>query len=633
MDFFAHQDRARRNTKILVFYFACAVVAITAGVYLGLAAVFEWREQRWTQLHWLWRPSLLLYSTLGTLAVIGFGTLIKVVELRAGGSAVANSLGGRLLQPNTADPAERRLLNVVEEMALASGVPVPQTYLLPHEDSINAFAAGYSPGDSVVGVTRGCIRHLTRDELQGVIAHEFSHILNGDMRLNLRLIGLLHGILCLALIGRFLLRGSGNVRRRSSRESGGNVLVLVGLVLFVIGSVGAFFGALIKAAVSRQREFLADAASVQFTRNPDGMAGALKKIGGLVEGSRIEHPNADLASHMYFASGVGSNWFGTFATHPALVDRIRAIDPNFDGKFPRLAPSPPAVPGFPVSARTSAPPQVPFPAVAFLAADAGPTPQGIAFAADFCDALPDELRDATRNPLAASLLVLGMLLSRDANARLAQRSGLDDLLEPPTRAELDRLQASLDALPRRHRLPLLLLTAPALRELSPEQFANFESAVQFLVEHDAQVELFEFTLQHFIRRQLAPAFSPQPRRVPQIYTLRTLTLDCGTLLSALAHLSGADDAARNEAFQRGLAALGDVPGLIVLKPLEACGVDQVGHALDRLNDLTPTLKKVVLSACVNVVAHDGLIQPDEAELLRAIADALDCPIPQLITGI
>jgi tellurite resistance protein len=226
-----------------------------------------------------------------------------------------------------------------------------------------------------------------------------------------------------------------------------------------------------------------------------------------------------------------------------------------------------------------------------------------------------------------------MLLSRDANARLAQRSGLDDLLDPPTRAELDRLQASLDALPRRHRLPLLLLTAPALRELSPEQFANFESAVQFLVEHDAQVELFEFTLQHFIRRQLAPAFSPQPRRVPQIYTLRTLTLDCGTLLSALAHLSGADDAARNEAFQRGLAALGDVPGLIVLKPLEACGVDQVGHALDRLNDLTPTLKKVVLSACVNVVAHDGLIQPDEAELLRAIADALDCPIPQLITGI
>ncbi|MBK9139111.1 MAG: M48 family metallopeptidase [Verrucomicrobia bacterium] len=634
MDFFAHQERARRKTKLLVFYFACAVLLITAGVYLGLAAVLEWREQRWGELRWLWRPTLLLYSTLGTLGVIGFGALVKISELRAGGSVVAETLGGRLVPPNTPDPQERRLLNVVEEMSIASGVPVPRAYLLPQEQGINAFAAGHSPSDCVVGVTRGCLRHLTRDELQGVIAHEFSHILNGDMRLNLRLIGLLNGILSLALIGRILLR-SGGSGRRSSRDSGGAALVAVGLLLYVLGSIGVFFGSLIKAAVSRQREFLADAASVQFTRNPDGMAGALKKIGALAQGSLLEHPNADEASHMYFANGIGSTWFNAFATHPPLVDRIRAIEPAFDGRFPRLTPPteitfgpPPAAParGWP-----SGP--MPIPAAAILASSAGPAPQQLAFAADFRETLSPDLRDAAREPLSASALVLGMLLSRDADSRRAQLAGLDDLLDRPTREELDRLQAALDGLPRRHRLPLLLLAAPALRSLSAEQFTTFETATLYLVEHDSRVELFEFTLQHFVRRQLAAAYRPQPRRMAQVYALRSLTRECGTLLSALAHLSGEDGPAREAAFQRGVAALGNLAEPLALQPLPACGIEQIGQALDRLNDLTPMLKKTVLSGCVNVVAHDGLVQPDEAELLRAIADALDCPIPPVITGL
>lgn len=633
MDFFAHQDRARRNTKLLVFYFACAVFAITAGVYLGLAAIFEWRHQRWAELHWLWQPMLLLYAVTGTLAVIGFGTLVKMIELRAGGRVVADSLGGRLIQPSTSDPDERRLLNVVEEMAIASGVPVPQTYVLPREDGINAFVAGYSPGDSVVGVTRGCIRHLTRDELQGVIAHEFSHILNGDMRLNLRLIGLLHGILCLALIGRFLLRSGGNSNRSSRSEKGGNVIALAGLVLYVVGSLGAFFGALIKAAVSRQREFLADASSVQFTRNPDGMAGALKKIGGLAAGSRLEHPNADLASHMYFASGVTGAWLNAFATHPRLVDRILAIEPAFDGKFPRLpvapasASQPASVTSSPAARRSAIPTPV------FLAAASGPTPQRLAYATDFREALPAELHEAVQSPLSASVVVLGMLLSRDAASRQSQWAGVNEVLDDPSAAELNRLQPVVDAVPRRFRLPLLLLLAPVLRELSPEQFVRFETTVQYLIEHDAQMELFEFTLQHFIRRQLAPTFHPVPRRAAQFYSLRPLTQECGTLLSALAYVSGEDGFVRDEAFRRGVTALGGAREVLSLKPLTSCGVDQVGAALDRLNELTPALKKVVLGACAEVVAHDGLIRTDEAELLRAISDALDCPVPPVISGV
>jgi Zn-dependent protease with chaperone function len=640
VDFFAHQERARRRTKLLVFYFACAVFLITAGVYLGLAAVIETRGRNWVEVEvddgWrgrLWQPMLLLYSTFGTLGVIAFGAVVKMVELRAGGSVVAESVGGRLVPPNTPDPEQRRLLNVVEEMAIASGVPVPQAYLLSEEPGINAFAAGYTPGDCVVGVTRGCLRHLSRDELQGVIAHEFSHILNGDMRLNLRLIGLLNGILSLAMIGRLLLRSGGGSSRNSSRDSGGGVLVFLGLVLYLLGSIGVFFGSLIKAAVSRQREFLADAAAVQFTRNPDGLAGALKKIGGLGQGSVLGHPNADVASHMYFASGIGTNWFNAFATHPPLVERIRVLDPQFDGKFPR--PGPAAGPSLasPTPVRAAAGPRSPIPAGAFLATAGGLAPQLLAFAADFRDTLPDELRQAAREPLSASALALGMLLSRDPAARESQRAGLEDLLDQATREELERLQPFLDALPRGHRLPLLLLAAPALRGLSAEQFTAWETAIQDLIEHDAQIELFEFTLQHFLRRQLAPAYQPQPRRAAQLYSLRGVVAECGTLLSALAHLSGEEGPARDEAFQRGVAALGELPQALALEPLSACGVERVGQALDRLNDLTPPLKKVVLGACVNVVAHDGMIQADEAELLRAIADALDCPIPPFIAGL
>src|SRR5690606_28971990 len=252
---------------------------------------------------------------------------------RQGGSVVAGLLGGLPVNPATDDPDERRLVNVVEEMAIASGVPVPAIYVLPGEESINAFAAGYGVHDAAVAVTRGALKHLTRDELQGVIAHEFSHILNGDMRLNIRLIGLLHGLLLLALIGRVLLRSGGRSRGRRKEKGGSVQVALIGLGLVLLGYIGVFFGKLIKAAASRQREYLADAAAVQFTRNPEGIAGALKKIGALGAGSRIVHPRAEELSHLYFASGLRSSFAGLFATHPPLVERIRRIDPSFSGDF------------------------------------------------------------------------------------------------------------------------------------------------------------------------------------------------------------------------------------------------------------------------------------------------------------
>ncbi len=332
MDFFAQQGKAKKHTKLLVFYFVIAVACIIAAVYLaGLIIFFGTQSQQHpdnsTRELVLWNPQLFIYTMLGTLGVVIVGSLYKTAELAKGGGAVAESLGGRLISPNPTSPDERKLRNVIEEMAIASGVPVPKIYVLDEDEGINAFAAGHSQGDAAIGVTHGCMTLLNRDELQGVIGHEFSHILNGDMRLNLRVMGVIFGILCLAVIGRVLLYTRG---RRDK-----NPLLLLGLALIVVGAIGTFFGRLIQAAISRQRESLADASSVQFTRNPAGLSGALQKIGGV--GSRIESPHAGEANHMFFSNGLGKSFFRMMATHPPLPERIRAIDPSWDGKFKQVS--------------------------------------------------------------------------------------------------------------------------------------------------------------------------------------------------------------------------------------------------------------------------------------------------------
>src|ERR1039457_884336 len=337
MDFFERQDQARRNTKLLVVYFILGVAMLIVVVYAAALVIFTGVAARHhhgfdeqVQLA-LWNPQVFFGAALGTLAVIALGSGFKTLELAQGGSTVATMLGGRLVDPTTANPDERKLRNVVEEMALAAGVPVPQIYLLPDEHGINAFAAGHSTSDAVVAVTAGAVKLLTRDELQGVIGHEFSHILNGDMRLNLRLMGVIFGILCLAIIGRILLQTA----RGGGRSRGQNPLPILGLAL--LGWIGVLFGRLIQAAVSRQREMLADASSVQFTRNPAGLAGALKKIGGLSFGSKLEAAHAEEASHMFFGNGMGESFFHLMETHPPLAERIRAIDPSFDGTFPPVS--------------------------------------------------------------------------------------------------------------------------------------------------------------------------------------------------------------------------------------------------------------------------------------------------------
>lgn len=654
MDFFEEQARAHRKTKWLVIYFILAVISMIAMVYFGVifvsAIAISRHHQNYSysapQTISLWDPQLFLGVTVGIIAVIIFGSAYKTMALSEGGSAVAESLGGRLVSSNTNDLDERKLLNVVEEMSIASGVPMPKVYVLDEEDRINAFAAGYTPSDAAVAVTRNCMTKLTRDELQGVIGHEFSHILNGDMRMNIRLIGILFGILCIATIGRILMM---QVRGSSSRDR--NPLPLVGLLLLVIGSLGVFFGRLIQAAVSRQREFLADASSVQFTRNPAGLSGALQKIGGY--GSVMESPHASDACHLFFASGFESNFLGFMATHPPLEARIRAIDPTWDGKFHRLSEdkpenlhlyresqmpprTPPPLPnlfgsviGGAVLAEGSEAPPVIKPS-SVLPNLGNPTPLHLKYAEALRNALPDNLKAAAHEPIDATALIYALVLSADESLRGTQLGEIATRTSRDISNKVVALYPDVTKTATHARLPLVNIALPALRQLQPEQYKQFSETLEWLIESDGQVELFEFVLEKIVLRHLDSEFNGPRKAVTQYYTLKPLVPDCGVVLSALAYVGSDDPRKIEKAFETGAPYLHAAENWgLALLPANECGIDKLDAALDRLALAVPTIKKNLIEACARVVGADGVIQESEAELLRAVADTLDCPIPPL----
>lgn len=644
MNFWEHQDRARRKTKWLVLYFLTAVILIVVAVYACLVLVMgigegylESSRSGGAEIQ-IWQPELFFWTTLATLGVIAIGSAAKVVELAGDGGKVAVMLGGKPLNPATTDPEERQLQNVVEEMAIASGTPVPDLYILDSENGINAFAAGNTPAKAAIGVTRGTLRHLNRDELQGVIAHEFSHILNGDMRLNLRLIGILNGILCLAILGRILLHVRGER----------NPVPLLGLALLALGGIGLLFGRLIKSAVSRQREYLADAAAVQFTRHPDGIAGALKKIGGLVRGSRLDSPAAEEASHMFFGNGLAENWSQAFATHPPLAKRIRAIDPSFDGKFPRLELLPPSRPhearrvsprrpslggaaaGFTGAAATSSPPPDLHPD-AVTNTVASPSQLHLDYASDFLEELSESVRQAVHDPLGACAVVYGLLLDSRDTLRQTQLSHLHRTCRPAVIRETHRMLPHLAHLDRAVKLPLVDLALPALRQLSPEQFNEFQQNVRVIIESDRQIDLFEYALQRALIRHLTPHFKPARKSTIKFHSLKTLIDQSSVLLSGLARVGQASEPEIRHAFQAGASRLDPrSPRLRLLDP-EACNLPQIDAALEAFSRATPPIKKRLLDALARTVAADQLLRPREAELLRAIADTLDCPLPPFLT--
>jgi Zn-dependent protease with chaperone function len=673
MDFFEAQDRARRRTRRLVLLFVLALIGTILASYAAAVAVVHvagtgqrleedyWRYQataRWPEggfQHPWWDPRLFLAVSGAVVAVVGIASLFKWAQMRQGGAAIAAMVGGRRIELRTTDLHERRLLNVVEEMAIASGLPMPAVFVLDEEPGLNAFAAGLTTADAAVAVTRGTLEKLTRDELQGVIGHEFSHILNGDMRLNVRITAVIFGVLVIGLIGRGILRslGRGRIRTGGGKNKGGGVaLVLaIGLALLIIGYIGYFFGRLIQAAVSRQREFLADAAAVQFTRNPLGIAGALKKIGGYALGSSMIDNHAAEIGHFFFAQAFRSSFAGLWATHPPLAERIRAVEPGWDGQL--FAPPEVvdirketfATAGFGGTrytaeetlrrvheAQPALPRQPPRVHIVFeptrVVGEIGAlTETHFLRAQQLIGTIPDSLREAVRDPRGAQAVVFGLLLSGDRTARDAQQAIVEKHAGDDAAGALAALRATLSVLEPDARLPLLQLSLPALRELDAAALDRFATTLDEMVHADARVTPFEYALQKMLLNQLRLARAPH--RPVQFDSFPAVAADIAVVLSALAHLSPTES---RKAFAAGAAQVPALQGRLDLLEPAGCGLEQVDTALDRLAAGSLPIKKRLLIAAAQVIARDGTISAEEGELYRALAATLDLPMPQLSSG-
>lgn len=632
MDFFAHQDAARRSTTVLIAYYALAVVMIIAGVYFAIAGTFLGVKTKTTgemDIATLWDPTLALCVVGGTLVIVLLGTIYKVSQLSGGGEAVASMLGGRRISPNTTTGDERKILNVVEEMSIAAGMAVPPVFIMDDELGINAFAAGFSPDDAVVAVTRGCVQQLSRDELQGVVAHEFSHILNGDMRLNIRLMGVLHGILIIALIGYTVMRttmySSGRSRSRDSKGSNMPIVVM-GLALMVIGYVGVFFGKMIKSAVSRQREYLADASAVQFTRNPEGISGALKKIGGYAKGSRLGSSHAEEASHFFFANGVSRVFFNMMATHPPLDERIRRLDPSF-AVAGAAAPPPMSAASTiaaPVSGFAVNPAQV-------ATSVGAPKFEHLAHAATVMAGLPVAMSAGAREPFGARAVVYALLLNESETAYTRQLDRLKQHSDAAVYDETLKFTREAGELRAEQRLPLADIAVSTLRNLSADQFQEFRDNVEHLVAADEQIDLFEYALQRMILRRLQPVFGQVRPDVIKYHKLDAILPSAADLLSCLAYWGTEDVGEAERAFRTGMLELGAGED-VRIGELQKCGLDVVDKSLAVLGAGSPSVKKQLIEACTACIGCDGRVTVEEAELLRSIGDALGCPIPPFLPG-
>ena len=611
LDFFDAQAKARRNTFVLVWLFLLAWLATILLADIGLTFALGVDP-----------VTLFLPVTAIVTLVVLAGSAFHGVRLAAGGGdAVATMLGGRKVDRQTSDPDERRLVNVVEEMAIASGLPVPRLYVLDRESGMNAFAAGFSPERSVVAVTRGALQGLDRDELQGVVAHELSHILNSDTRLNTRLMALVGGLTVLALVGRIALRG--DTGRDDGKGRG--IAMGVGLSLLVAGSIGAFFGRLIRLAVSRQREFLADAASVQFTRNPGGLARALEKIGK--QGSHLSAPEALEASHLFFAEGVGGFLSSLMATHPPIEERIRRITQSEPGSpvraspIARSSPVPMAtvsvLPGTGISAVAAA-----------AAASVGrPGPEHVTRAAELLAGLSPSLTRLAREPYGARRLACALLLVPDPAVRKRQLEAIDR--DPSTSSEIRALAAEVDGLDQPTCLALLDLALPALDHLSPGQAEQLFQDLMAIGAAAPIPSLFRWALQRVVERRIAPILGGRRSTPITVWTLEDVQVECLELLTALAWAGEPEPVRAQRALQAGLLALGVASAWHLLPP-DRVDAYRLEKALNHLDEAAPQLKARILSACAACVLADERVNPAEGGIVRAVAASLGCPVPPLV---
>ncbi len=641
MDFFRRQAETRRLSRWLVLLFILAIVAcviavdfvvVTAATILSRDAltVAPLTEGFWFQQY----PGLVLLSSLVVLGVIGCSSLIKSSQLSAGGSVVAQSVGGTRVTADTNDPLRRRLLNVVEEMAIASGVPVPAVYVLEREAGINAFAAGHNPSNAAIAVTRGALTTLSRAELQGVIAHEFSHVLNGDMRLSTRLIGWLFGLMVIALIGRFVLRVA--PRGGGGRKGGGAIAIVLAaaLAVMILGYIGLFFGRLIQAAVSRKRESLADASAVQFTRDPMGLRGALVKIGALGAGSKFQDTDAEEIAHLLFAAGVQR----AFATHPPLEERIREIDPSFrPGEFEAMR-----IRINQERALTAEEAQRPQPdaagrlermlqgaivlAPAMVAQLVGnPGTAHVLRAQELRVSLPAAITAAARDAEQARALFLALALDATDDARGRQLAFIEQQMGREQQIAIEALLPAVDTLAAAQRMPALLQAFPALHQLGRQERQELLQCLNELLIREGRVSIYAYAMRKLAQVQLRDELQPGARAFD--LSIAAVKQDLQTLFSVLALSGSEDEAEARRAYEIGMSQL-----LPVHRPpfqRLANWPRRLDMALNRIDRLVPAGKELLVQALVRTISHDLHMTVAESELLRAVCAAVHCPLPPL----
>ncbi|MSR18237.1 MAG: hypothetical protein EXS00_03550 [Phycisphaerales bacterium] len=673
MDFFQSQDNARRRTGMLVFLFVFGLIATTVGTasvgYLA-GAVFDLQIDSDSSGSSGRRASsttspgtgaingmtIGLITAASTLTIIAVASLVKLEQMGRNGCAVAESFGGVAL--DSADiPEAQQVRNVVEEMAIASGLPVPPVYILA-DDSINAFAAGLSPSDAAIGVTRGACTKLTRDELQGVMGHEFSHIFHGDMKINARTTAAIFGMMVVGVCGYILFRFVGPTILRVA--SGGKknpapaialVIIAVGLLIWAIGSVGTFFGRLIQAAVSREREFLADASSVQYTRNPDGLASALRKIGGC--GSAVTSQSANECAHFYFAPALST----MFATHPPLEERIRRIEalpagvqvPVSGVAAPIGAATASLSPGVAMGAVMGMTPLAAGVVAGVVAGVAGvagapatstlggvvvakqrlteaaarvgsPSMDAIASARRKLDSVDNTIAKAVRSRAGAMAAVLIVAQSQGAPGSHEGKS-VAAKLGDGVGDEFDRLCDLLSACKVETKLVVLDLCAPTLSTLTNDKAKTFVAAVNGLIGSDGRISLGEWTVRTFVRTHVLARFETPPRE--RGLELSSLIPEATLVLGSLAGASQGGQLAA-----AGLAAASRRLGLGDLKHLSTSVVTtkDLDAALSKLRCISGAKKRTFVAACIDAVSPDDVCSVSEALILRAVCDSIGVPL-------
>ena len=628
MNFFEAQERARKSSRALVWWFILSVIGVIVVMYLAGVGLWQlsssnprgiYHATDTAQLVW-WDPEMFAWVSAIVGGVIMTGSWVKLAQLSGGVKVVAQSLGGRAVEPATTDLSERRLLNVVEEMAIASGVPVPEVWIMDEEQGINAFAAGTDPANAVIGVTRGTLDRLTRDELQGVVAHEFSHILNGDMKLNMRLMGWIFGLVMLSMLGRVMVEALSHVR--GSRDSKGNgvvlAIVVAGLAVWLVGSVGVLFARMLQAAISRQREYLADASAVQFTRQAEGIAGALKKIGGFSGHGTIRSPKAMEARHMFFA---GSGFSSLMATHPPLEKRIKAIDPQWNGEMLEGMADPVRADEFGGAMGFSGSPEL-------TVSQGGVDSLGDSGRLDshVGAAIRGDLRAGKVTAFSkqeAKTLLLGLLVAADQDRREAAGRILGEHgLDAGNVAQAIAWSVDLEGYDSSRKLALVDLTLSWLRKMSRPEARDFVAASQALIEADGEVNLFEFMLQKVIERHVLVGLGLKAVPGMRYREIQDLERGLADLLGVFAALAGGGTAV-------GRAAAEYLEHTGRELPRSAAGLAEVSGALGEMDAATPLVKQQILRLCGLVVTDDGQVSDQEMELLRATAEAIGAPVPPL----